>query len=108
MCASLSKSHTKTAANTESRSERDFAGIAGLLRNHVSPEQVLGVLTSGEWPIGDRLRERDDPDEAARKEVERAMGKLGPMGRSLISRTIYRRKRRAKRWRNLRRSGSPR
>ena len=59
----------------DSRSERDFAGIVGMVRNQVPPEQVLGVLTSGEWPIGERLRERDDPDEAARKEVERALAK---------------------------------
>jgi hypothetical protein len=60
-----------------SRSERDFAGITGLLRNQVRPEQVVGILLNDEYVLGERLQERDDPEAAARKEVERAVAKLG-------------------------------
>jgi len=35
------------------------------------------VLTDDRWKVGERLRERNDPDEAARKEIERARKKLG-------------------------------
>jgi hypothetical protein len=60
-----------------SRSERDFAGITGLLRNRVRPEQVVGILLNDDYALGERLQERDDPEAAARKEVERAVAKLG-------------------------------
>jgi hypothetical protein len=68
-----------TSGKYPSRSERDFAGITGLLRNQVRPGQVVGILLNDDYALGERLQERDDPEAAARKEVERAVKKLGPI-----------------------------
>lgn len=59
-----------------SRSESDFAATIGMLRDGATPGQVLFVLTDGAWPVGERIRERDDPDDYARKEIARAQKKL--------------------------------
>ena len=36
---------------------------------------MLGVLTDAEFGISDRFLEREDPEEAARKDIERIIGK---------------------------------
>ena len=69
--------HGDTEGKYPSRSEADFAAITGMMRAGASDEQILGVLTDDQWEVGERLRERSDSDEAARKEIERARKKLG-------------------------------
>jgi len=69
--------HGDTEGKYPSRSEADFAAVTGMMRAGVSEEQILGVLTDDQWQVGERLRERNEPDGAARKEIARARKKLG-------------------------------
>jgi AAA domain len=66
-----------TEGKYPSRSEADFAAIIGMMRAGVPDEKNLGVLTDDRWPVGERLHERNDPEDAARKEILRARKKLG-------------------------------
>ena len=57
------------------RSNAVYRAVRAMDRAGVSREQMLGVLTDAENGISQRFLEREDPEEAARKDIDRIIGK---------------------------------
>ena len=57
------------------RSNAVYRAVRAMDRAGVSREQMLGVLTDAEYGISQRFLEREDPEEAARKDIDRIIGK---------------------------------
>lgn len=66
----------KTRSRYKSRSEIVFAVIFYLVRLHISPEKIAGLLTNEKYAISERVLEQADPVAYCEREIARASAKL--------------------------------